>query len=651
MDELLDQFLIEGRELAAEAERSLDLLIADPADRQALDRTFRAIHTLKGSVAIFDMDPAERVLHAAEDILSLVQKGSQALTPSIIEALVAVNDQVQQWIDELEQEGKIDDRAGELSNWLIERLGVGATTSGRSEIRKTDDQLASQPWAQSLRQRSAAIIDANDGPLVAFRYTPDADCFFRGEDPLKQVAAVPDLVWLDIAPIEEDWPALDDWDPFRCFVTLEGLSSASLEDVQAEFRLAADQVSIVTIVPSRPAPLSAKNGLQEGKGERVLRVGAARIDALADGVGDLLVATNSLDHLARRADMVDASLAASIRACQTEIGRVAAELSRTATSIRMVRLAPSLQRLPRLVREIASDLGKSVRFSMTGTTIEVDKDIADALFEPLLHLVRNALDHGIEPADTRVKAGKSEEGHLRLSVSREGDQLVVSVADDGSGIDPSRVREAAIKRNLIDREAARALSDEQALQLIFEAGFSTAAAVTDVSGRGVGMDAVRAAIDRLRGQIDVESRAGEGSEFKLRFPLNAITTKLLTIYLGDDQFCVPLEQIVETAGVPANLIHPVGQGQACVLRDQTIPVLDLAALFDVPRRASSLARLIVTEVAGAPVAIRIDAFGERIDALVHERKGLLRAVPGLSGTMRTGDGSVRLVLNLAELVG
>lgn len=288
---------------------------------------------------------------------------------------------------------------------------------------------------------------------------------------------------------------------------------------------------------------------------------------------------------------------------------------------------------------------------MTGTTLEVDKDIAEGIFEPLLHLVRNALDHGIEPADARIRAGKAEEGLVRLSVSREGDELLVVVADDGSGIDPSRVRDAAIKRGLLDRDAARALSDGQALQLIFEAGFSTATVVTDVSGRGVGMDAVRASVDRLRGQIDVESRSGEGSQFKLRFPLNAITTKLLTVYLGDDQYCVPLEQIVETAGVPAKSIHPVGQGQACVLRDQTIPVLDLGSLLDVPRQSSSMARLIVTEVAGAPVAIRVDAFGERIDALVQERKGLLRNVPGLNGTMRTGDGSVRLVLNLAELVG
>ena len=650
MDELLDQFLIEGRELAAEAERSLDLLLADPADRQALDRAFRAIHTLKGSVAIFDMEPAEQLLHAAEDILSLVQKGSRTLTRPVTEALIAATDQVQHWIDELEEEGRISDSAAALSLKLLQRLGGEPQPASASEASKPGDELSLEPWVQSVQERSTAFVEGADRRLTAFRYAPDPDCFFRGEDPLKQVAAVPDLLWLDIVATDA-WPELDDWDPFRCVVILEGLSSATIDEVKAAFRLAADQVSVATIASTTSSLPRSKKGVQERKGERVLRVGASRIDALANGVGDLLVATNGLDHLAKRADGMDSSLAASIRSCQAEIERVAAELSRAATSIRMVRLAPSLQRLPRLVREIASDLGKAVRFTMTGTTLEVDKDIADGVYEPLLHLVRNALDHGIEGAEERLKSGKTEEGHLRLSVTREGDELVLAVADDGSGIDPARVRDVAVKRGLLDRNAASALSDGQALQLIFEAGFSTATTVTDLSGRGVGMDAVRAAIGRLRGQIEVESSVGEGTEFRLRFPLDAITTKLLTVYLGDDRYCIPLDQIIETAGVSADAVRPVGQGQACVLRDQTIPVLDLGVLLDVPRKSSPVARLIVTEAAGSSVAIRVDAFGERIDALVQERKGILRGVSGLNGTIRTGDGNVLLVLNLAELVG
>lgn len=649
MDELLEQFLIEGRELAAEAERSLDLLLIEPADRDALDRAFRAIHTLKGSVAIFDMEPAEQVLHSAEDILSMVQKGSRTLAKPIIEALVTATDQVQQWIDQLEEEGRIADSAAALAQKLLQRLGAQTQQVPVDESAENGETLSLEPWAQSVRERAAALLEPSDTPLTAFRYQPDADCFFRGEDPLRQVAAVPDLLWLDIVPAEE-WPELDEWDPFRCIVHILGLSSAPIDQVRAAFRLAADQVSIATIASSGSS-IPSKREVHERKGERVLRVGASRIDALAHGLGDLLVATNGLGHLAKRADDIDPSLAASLRSCQAEIERVAADLSRATSSIRMVRLAPSLQRLPRLVREIASDLGKSVRFSMTGTTIEVDKDIADGIYEPLLHLVRNAIDHGIEQAAERLKSGKTEEGHLRLAVTREGDELVATVSDDGSGIDPVRVRNVAVKRGLLDRDAAHSLTDGQALQLIFEAGFSTASAVTDVSGRGIGMDAVRAAISRLRGQIDVESRVGAGTDFRLRFPLDAITTKLLTIYLGDDRYCVPLDQIIETAGISADAVRPVGQGHACVLRDQTLPVVDLGVLLDVPRKVSTVARLIVTEAAGVPVAIRVDAFGERIDALVLEPKGILRGVPGLNGTMRTGDGNVLLVLNLAELVG
>jgi two-component system chemotaxis sensor kinase CheA len=316
----------------------------------------------------------------------------------------------------------------------------------------------------------------------------------------------------------------------------------------------------------------------------------------------------------------------------------------------MVSLAPSLRRLPRLVREIAAQLGKPIRFELSGEGVEVDKQIADGLFEPLLHLVRNALDHGIESADRRVAAGKAAEGLLRLGIRREGDVILVSLSDDGAGIDPDHIRRIAIARGLVTRETADALADAATIRLIFEPGFSTAETVTGVSGRGVGMDAVQAAVERLRGSIEIASSAGEGSAFTLRLPANAITTRLLVIEIGDDRYGVALDQIVETVRVGSNALIPLGSGTAVVLRDKTVPVLSLATLLGAIDHPTAAAKLLVTRSAGEPVAVRVDGFAERIDTLVRPPSGILAATAGVAGTTLTGEGDVLLVLDLPELV-
>lgn len=642
MDELLEQFLVEGRELATDAEASLAQLAADPRDQAALDRAFRAFHTLKGSVALFDMAPAERVLHAAEDGLAAARKGMHPLGDERIQVLVACIDQTQRWIDEIETGGRLTETAAGLADALVQRLVVQPPAAAERSAPRTAD------WLEALRTREQETLASADKMLVAFRYTPDADCFFRGDDPLAAVAAVPGLLRLDIRAADA-WPELPDWEPFRCAAVLEGLSDAPLDTVRAAFRLMPDQVELSTIAPPvRVAPEDAAASLQA---DRMLRIAAERVDAIANGIGELLVATNALSHSAAHADAIDPSLGVAIRATQADIEHVAADLHRNLSSMRRVPLAPTLQRLPRLVREIAESLGKQVRFEMTGQTMEVDKDIADALFEPLLHLVRNALDHGIEPPATRIAAGKPPAGALRLGVSREGEDVAVSLTDDGAGIDPTRVRAIAVERGLLSHAAATELTDPQAVRLIFTPGFSTAASVTTLSGRGVGMDVVKTAIEQLRGRIDVDSSPGAGTAFQLRLPLNAITTRLLMVRVGEDRFGIPLDQIVETVGVPAERIVPLGQGEACVVRDRTVPVLHLGALLGTPSEKERVARLVITEAAAMPVAIRVDAFGERLDALVRERRGLLANVPGIAGTTLLGDGGVLLVLNLPELVG
>lgn len=637
MDELLEQFLIEGRDLVMQAQACLSILQRDPADAAAIDSAFRAVHTLKGSVAIFDMAPAERVLHAAESLLERARKEPAGLPGEAVPRLVMSLDQVDRWIDAMEATGALGGDAEAIAASLLadtadEQIGAGAA-----------ETPAQRPvWADAFAARESEALTRAQGAVIAFRYTPDSDAFFRGDDPLALVATVPALIAIAILPASGDWPESRSLDPFACEMVIEGASEASLDDLRAIFRFVPDQIAFCTIEASAASVSAAV--------ATTLRVDAARVDALADGVGELAITANAFTGIADRAERLDPALALAIRAAQADLDRAVGAVQRAVSAVRLVPLAPALARLPRLVRETAADLGKQVEFAIQGDRIEVDKQIADGVFEPLLHLVRNALDHGIESPEARIAGGKPTEGRLSLSITREGDDICILLADDGAGIDPERIRSVAVARGLIEDEAAARLTDAAALTLIFAPGFSTAAQVSDVSGRGVGMDAVQAAVDRLRGRIEIESDVGKGTTFRLRLPANALTTRLLVVQTGDDRYAVPFDHIAETVRITADRLIPLGGGVACVLRDRTVPVLSLAELLGGTEPQLEPARLLVARIGGELVALRVDAFSDRIDAMVRPPTGLLASVPSIAGTAVLGDGGVLLVLDLPELV-
>jgi two-component system, chemotaxis family, sensor kinase CheA len=610
MDELLAQFLIEGRDLVAEAHGAL--AAGD------YDRLFRAVHTLKGSVALFDMAPAEALLHAAETVLATYRTGT---APVALAAIEAVIDQTDRWIDAMEQVGALPADARTIADQGIARLGIA-------------EAPAAADWTQAALALPPIAPHAADGGTL-FRYAPDAECFFRGDDPLAIAAAVPGLVALSLRLTE----AGEITDPFRCITVLEGLSSADEAAVHAAFRLVSDQVRIATVAPQREAEE------QQAAATATLRVDAARLDALALQTGELAIAVNALADLAERAATLDRTLAADIRRAHGQIERALAQVRDGVAGVRLVPLEPVLRRLPRLARELAAALDKPLRFTMTGEATAVDKQIADALFEPLLHLLRNAIDHGLEP--DRRAAGKPAQGEITLAIAPQGEQVLVTLTDDGAGIDPARMRASALAKGLIDR--ADTISDAQALRLMFLPGFSTAEAVTAVSGRGVGMDAVQQAVQRLQGTIEVDSVPGQYTRITLRLPLNAITTRLLTVSAGGATYGLRLDQIAETLRIEAGAIVPLGHGLACVIRDRTVPVLDLAQRLGGAPSPDPIARLVVSEAGGERVAIRVDALGRRIDAMVREGGGVLAALPAIGGTTVLADGTVLLVLDLAEL--
>jgi len=640
MDELLEQFLIEARELVPQATAALDGLRVEPGDRSEIDAAFRAVHTLKGSVALFDMAPAGRILHAAEDVLERARAGRSRLDAASVLALLACVDRLDAWIDAMETNGRLPLDAVTEAARLLRRLAG----HGEAENATTTAPAETPEWVFALIDRVPASLRDGNGDLVAFRYDPDGECFFRGDDPLVLVAAIPELVALDLGSVQP-WPEIDLLDPFQCNMRIDGISAAPLPAVQTALRKVGEQAAFF-VVPRRQDEADVAIDAA-----RTFRVDERRIDLLVDHVGALTVTGNGLKSIVDDAGKLDVSLAHRLRSFQVELDRNVAALQRAVTAVRLVPVGTAVRRLPRLVREIADGLGREVSFAIEGDATEVDKAIADRLFEPLLHLVRNALDHGIEAPDRRRDAGKPAEGQLRLRFARAGEKLHVTLADDGAGIDPARIRAIAVARGVVTPEAAAALDEHGIVGLIFAPGFSTATEVTDLSGRGVGMDAVRRTVESVGGRIAVDSVLGTGTTMRITLPLSAITTRMLVVRAAGERYAIPFDRIAETATVPAARVVALGGGEALVMRDTTIPLLHLAELVGEARRDTDTLRLVVAQVGAERVALAIDAFGERLDVMVRPASGLLATLPGIAGTTLLGNGEVLVVLDPERLIG
>nr|AAP22917.1 CheA2 [Rhodospirillum centenum] len=443
-------------------------------------------------------------------------------------------------------------------------------------------------------------------------------------------------------------------DPAPLRAALERLLDGPSSPLTAAGTAAGASVAPLSAGPEKPRrPERAGPAGEEGhdRAATVLRVDQTRIDAMMNLIGELVVAKNGLPFLARRAEDVFGSreLAREVKEQYAVIDRIALDLRNAIMQVRMLPVSTVFQRFPRLVRDLSRKLGKQVELVIEGEDTQADKTVIENLFEPLLHLVRNALDHGIE-AD-RTAAGKPGTATLTLAARQDNDQVVIRVEDDGRGIDPALMRRKAVEKGLIDADAAARMGDDEAVRLIFAAGFSTAAEVTDVSGRGVGMDAVRTTVEKSGGRIDVSSRVGQGTAISLFLPLSMAVTRVMTVGVSGRQFGIPMDQINETVRIRRSDIASIKDREVFVLRNGIIPLVHLDRLLDLPPRpqAEEVAVLVV-QVDAQTVGLAIDAFGESMEVIVRPLEGVLADTPDYLGTALLGDGRVLLVLNLKEIV-
>ena len=727
MDELLAQFLIESRELVDQAVDDLLVLEKAPNDKKRFDEAFRAFHTLKGGAGIVEFAAMQTALHCAESALAAARTESRPVSAPDIGNCFRCLDQVIEWLDLIESVGAIPADVDPAD--IVGLFARAAPPVAALEPRAVDD-----PWVATLLSANAGVAPR---ARTAIRYAPASDCFFRAEDPLARIAALPGLLAVALGP-RTPWATLDALDPFSCNLTIAALLASSPSEVGAALgaesrycdvrslsgrsgaradesltrkadELLEAQLSLlesakdahqhgciasaglvaanvlrhvgrsseaevvataaaVAIAESRLEPLleaigaAARGALSAGAAEpptarrqdagQTIRVSSERIDALVRLTGELIVSNNAIGHAVRLAEQEGSSLAVTLKNQHAALNRLVAELQRAVVGMRVLPLSTAFRRFPRLVREMSSELKKPVNLVLDGQDTEADKAIVETLVEPLVHLLRNALDHGIEDAVTRAAAGKPPVATILLRAFREGEHVIVEVTDDGAGIDVAKVKQVAKNRNLVPADDLAGLTDNQALDLIFLPGFSTATTVTELSGRGVGMDAVRTAVGRLGGQVDIRSAVGKGTTVRVTLPFSVLVTQVMTVEAGGQLFGIPLDAIVETMRVERDAIFPVGAAHAIVLRDRTIPLVRLADVLT--RRATDQrddsGPIVIAQLGGDLGAVQVDRIGERMDVILKPLDGLLSGVPGLAGSTLLGDGSVLLVLDLGELV-
>jgi two-component system chemotaxis sensor kinase CheA len=391
-------------------------------------------------------------------------------------------------------------------------------------------------------------------------------------------------------------------------------------------------------------------------GAKSLKVDQAKVDLLMNLIGEMVVSKNALPYLAQRAEehFGVRELSREIRSQYAVINRIAEEMQDAIMQVRMMPVSFVFQRFPRLVRDISRKLGKEVQLVLEGEETEADKNIIEALADPLIHIVRNSLDHGLETPEVRRASGKSASGTLTIRAVQEGDQVLIEIIDDGKGINPNIVKQKAYEKGVIDEATLERISDKDAVNLVFAAGFSTAEVVSDLSGRGVGMDVVRTAVEKVNGTIVLDSEVGKGTRIRISLPLSMAVTNLMIVESDGQIFGVPMDHVVETVRIPTTAIRTIKRSKTTVLRGNIVPLKSLNTLLGIAAEPvtneDNEIAVLVARLGSETVGLIVDEFHETVEVIQKPLDGVLSGLSAYSGSALMGDGSVLMVLNVKEIV-
>lgn len=693
----------EGLEIMESGLLNLDM---GDVDAEAINTIFRAAHSIKGGSGTFGFTSVSDFTHVMETLLDEMRDGRRQVTQPAVNVLLGSVDCLREMLtviqDEQEvNEGNVAEHQKQLE-LVLEGGGAESVTNQQSLVETNDSEVA------VAEAEDTNTTDNETGWCIAF--SPHADLLKTGNDPVRMFRelstlgeltstvdfqGVPDFYDLDPEEChlswnlkiagnvaEEDINEIFDWVEEDCDLAVQAISAqvdkieqspvfqqvnaqpkeVSVEqpvqsqstDTQAKVESGNTQAGIKAKTVSVPASQQSKNSKKEtaksvAKGSSSIRVDTGKIDTLINMVGELVITQSMLSLVGEHFELTNLD---QLKNGLSQLERHTRELQESVMNIRMLPISFVFSRFPRLVHDLSSKLDKKIELVLIGENTEVDKTVVELLSDPLVHLVRNSLDHGIEMPADRIAAGKPETGTVTLEAYHRGGKIVIEVRDDGKGLNKDILRAKAIEKGLIDEKTV--LTDKQTYELIFMAGFSTAEQLTDVSGRGVGMDVVRRNIQSLGGNIEITSELGKGSTIAIHLPLTLAILDGQSIAVGDERYIVPLGAIIESINITENMLNRVaGKGETFRLRNEYLPIIRMHEIFNVNSvQAIKLTDglVVVVEGQGMRCGLFIDDLLGQQQVVIKSLEANYRKVEGVSGATILGDGSVALILDIPGLV-
>lgn len=630
------------------------LLNLDAENAEELNTIFRAAHSIKGGSGTFGFKVVSDFTHGLESLLDEMRNGRRSVTPDVITVLLNSVDCLREMLQQIQSGHEVNQAiVSQQQDAITAVLNYTSNNSGNTEI-----------------ERSAMVnLPLPTDWLIAF--SPRVNLLKNGNDPVRIIRELATLGDIESVVDLQGVPMLYDLDPEECHLswkltlkgnaTLEQITEvfAWVEDecdlaiqpvINADFREASEIKNIASIEPS--AVVEQREELKQSGNQKTsssIRVDIGKIDTLINMVGELVITQSMLSLIGEHFEM---DKLAHLRQGLVQLERHTRELQESVMNVRMLPISFIFSRFPRLAHDIGVKLGKKIELKLVGENTEVDKTVFELLSDPLVHLVRNSLDHGIEAPNERLAAGKSEFGTVTLEAYHRGGNIVIEVKDDGRGLNVAKIRQKAIEKELILPDAI--MSDKQIYELIFMPGFSTAEQVTDISGRGVGMDVVRRNIQELGGDIEISSELGKGSVFSINLPLTLAILDGQLISVGAETYILPLGSIIESIHIKADRVITVGgKGEVIFLRNQYIPIIRLYEIFNIPnRKANNIedGMLVIVQGHDGQVCLFIDDLLGQQQVVIKSLEANYRRIEGISAATILGDGSVALIIDIQGLI-
>lgn len=651
MSQYLDLFLQEAEEQLQVLEQETLRLETDPTlDR--LNSIFRAAHTLKGSSRAMGYSAFAGLTHEMENLLDVLRAGQLTVTTDVASLLLRCIDQLGEMKAGIADHGSdgLDARA------LLDELRVIQNSDTVAAVAATTHALTSE-------QCEALRLAATEGTILNAKFRLREDCVMPFARAFMAVTLVQQggelLVALpDVEALEEERFGRDFELIFQTSRTAEEMLKSFGQIGEVEHY----EVNPYADAPAKPVAEAVHEKVEDAapvvkrEANQTVRVDVTRLDELMNLVGELVIDRT-------RISQIGAALAAKFELDQNvealaetvgHISRITSDLQDILLKARMLPIENVFNRLPRAVRDLAQRMGKDISLELSGGETELDRSVIEVLGDPLLHILRNSVDHGIESPEQREKAGKPRRGVVRVSARHQEGHIVVEIADDGKGIDTARVKAKAVERGLLTPEAAERMSEKDALSLIFASGLSTATEVSDVSGRGVGMDIVRSNIQKLGGLIDVDSEPGKGSRFLLRLPLTLAIIRGLLVGIGGVTYVLPLTSVIETLKVEPKEVQTVGGHEVIVLRGATMPLVGMRGLFSSavrePKSEGSAQYVVVVGLAEQRIGLVVDKLVGEQEVVIKSLSRFCGEVRGISGATILGNGHVALIVDVNGVV-